>query len=321
LVERGPFWRHVLQRLATTVPILLLVSLISFSIMQLVPGDPASVIAGANATPAEIAQVRTALGLDRPFLQQLAAWYWGLLHGDLGRSILLGRSVWQAMIERLPITLSVAMLAQVLTIGVGVPAGVIGAVRANTWVDQLVTGAALLGVSLPSFWLALMLVVLFGVHLGWLPTSGYVKLADDPVGWLRSLLLPALSLALLQIGLLARITRAAMMDVLRQDYLRTARAKGLPWRMVVGKHAFKNVLVPVVTEIGISFGLLLSGSIVIETIYVLPGVGRLLAGAIFGRDYPVIQGGLLLTGTTFVLLNLLVDIIYGLVDPRVRLAS
>lgn len=309
---------YALRRLLASVPVLLLVTLISFSIMLLVPGDPAATIAGAGATDAEIRAIRAQLGLDRPFIEQLFAWYGGLLRGDLGRSILLNRPVWQAVVERLPITLPLAFFALVLTVLVGVPAGVIAALRANTWVDQAVTGLALLGVSLPSFWLALMLIVLFAVHLDWLPTGGFVPFAQDPLAWARSLVLPSISLALLQIGLLARITRSAMLEVLRQDFVRTARAKGLPGWMVIGKHALKNILVPVVTVIGISFGLLLSGSIVIETVYGMPGIGRLMANAIFGRDYPVIQGGLLLTGVMLVLVNLVVDILYAVIDPRVR---
>ncbi len=307
-----------LRRLLASVPVLLLVTLISFSIMLLVPGDPAAAIAGAGATNQEIEAIRSQLGLDRPFLEQLLRWYGGLLQGDLGRSILLNRPVWQAIVERLPITLPLAMFALLLTLIIGIPAGIIAALRANTWVDQAVTGLAMLGVSVPSFWLALMLIVLFGVHLEWLPTGGFVPFHENPAAWARSMVLPSISLALLQVGLLARITRATMLEVLRQDYVRTAWAKGLPGWMVIGKHALKNVMVPVVTVIGISFGLLLSGSIVIETVYAMPGIGRLLANAIFGRDYPVIQGGLLLTGTVLVLLNLVVDILYAVIDPRVR---
>ncbi len=310
--------RFALQRLAASVPVLLLVTLIAFSVMQLVPGDPAAAIAGAGATNQEIEAIRQQLGLDRPFLEQLVAWYGGLVQGDLGRSILLNRPVWQAITERLPITLPLALFALVLTILIGVPAGVIAALRANSWVDQAVTGLALLGVSVPSFWLALMLIVLFGVRLEWLPTGGFVPFGEDPAAWARSMVLPSVSLALLQIGLLARITRGTMLEVLRQDFVRTAWAKGLPGWMVIGKHALKNVMVPVVTVIGISFGLLLSGSIVIETVYGMPGLGRLMANAIFGRDYPVIQGGLLLTGVVLVLLNLVVDLLYALIDPRVR---
>lgn len=193
----------------------------------------------------------------------------------------------------------------------------LAALRPNSWVDQLVLTMALIGVSVPNFWLSLMLIVLFGVIVDWLPTGGYVPFMEDPVEWARSLVLPSISLALLQIGLLARITRATMLEVLRNDYVRTARAKGLPRTMVVGKHALKNVMIPVVTVIGISFGLLLSGSVVIETVYSIPGMGRLLATAIFSRDYPVIQGGLLVTAATLVLLNLVVDLLYAVLDPRV----
>ncbi|MCB2001165.1 MAG: ABC transporter permease, partial [Rhodoferax sp.] len=192
------------------------------------------------------------------------------------------------------------------------------ALKANTVVDQVVLVVALIGVSVPNFWLGLMLIVSFGVWLDVLPAGGYTPFADSPMGWVRSLILPGISLALLQIGLLARITRATMLEVLRQDYVRTARAKGLPMRMVVGQHALRNVMVPVVTVIGISFGLLLSGSVVIETVYSIPGMGRLLATAIFSRDYPVIQGGLLVTATVLVLLNLAVDLLYAVIDPRVK---
>ena len=215
-------------------------------------------------------------------------------------------------------TLALAGFALLLTIAIGLPCGVIAAVRANTWIDQAVLTFALIGVSVPNFWSSLMLIVLFGVMLDWLPAGGYIPFADDPVGWARCLILPAFSLALLQVGLLARITRATMLEVLQQDYVRTARAKGLPAVSVIGKHALKNVMVPVITVIGISFGLLLSGSVVIETVYSLPGMGRLLANAVFGRDYPLIQGGLLVTAAVLVLLNLVVDLLYAVVDPRVK---
>lgn len=307
----------VLRRLLAAIPVLLIVTLIAASIMQLVPGDPAAVIAGQGATDAEVAQVRAQLGLDRPFLLRLGEWYLGLIQGDLGYSLTLNRTVGQAILERVPVTLALSGVALALTVLIGVPAGVLAALRPNSWVDQLVLTLALIGVSVPNFWLSLMLIVLFGVIVDWLPTGGYVPFAEDPVGWARSLVLPCVSLALLQIGLLARITRATMLEVLRNDYVRTARAKGLPWTMVVGKHALKNVMIPVVTVIGISFGLLLSGSVVIETVYSIPGMGRLLATAIFSRDYPVIQGGLLVTAATLVLLNLVVDLLYAVLDPRV----
>ena len=307
----------VLRRLLAAIPVLLIVTLIAASIMQLVPGDPAAVIAGQGASDVEIAQIRAQLGLDRPFVVRLGEWYVGLARGDLGHSLMLNRSVGQAILERVPVTLALSGVALLLTVLIGVPAGVIAALRPNSWVDQVVLTLALIGVSVPNFWLSLMLIVLFGVIVDWLPTGGYVPFGDDPVQWARSLVLPSISLALLQIGLLARITRATMLEVLRNDYVRTARAKGLPRRMVVGKHALKNVMIPVVTVIGISFGLLLSGSVVIETVYSIPGMGRLLATAIFSRDYPVIQGGLLVTAATLVLLNLVVDLLYAFLDPRV----
>jgi len=310
--------RYIVQRLLSAIPVLLIVTLISFCVMQLVPGDPAAVMAGPQATKIEIEQVRTQLGLDEPFLLQLRRWYVGLAQGDLGRSILLGRSVSQAIAERLPVTLALALLSFLFTLAIGIPCGVIAALRQNTWIDQAVMTIALIGVSLPNFWLGLMLIVLFSVMLDLLPAGGYVPMAQGILPWLKSLLLPSLSLGLLQIGLLARITRSTMLEILRQDYIRTARAKGLPVFKVVGKHALKNAMIPIVTIIGIVFSLLLSGSVVIETVYSLPGLGRLLATSILSRDYPVIQGGLLLTAAMFVGINLVVDVLYAFLDPRVR---
>lgn len=308
----------IVRRLLVALPVLLLVSLISASIMELVPGDPASLIAGQSASDVDVAKVREQLGLNRPFVARLGDWYLALGRGDLGNSILLNRPVTQAIAERVPVSLALAGFALLLTVAIGVPCGVIAAVYANTWIDQAILTFALIGVSVPNFWLGLMLIVLFGVMLDWLPAGGYVPFADDPIAWVKCLILPGISLALLQVGLLARITRATMLEVLQQDYVRTARAKGLPAVMVIGKHALKNVLVPVITVIGISFGLLLSGSVVIETVYSIPGMGRLLASAVFGRDYPLIQGGLLVTAAVLVLLNVVVDVLYAVVDPRVK---
>ncbi|MBM3523504.1 MAG: ABC transporter permease [Alphaproteobacteria bacterium] len=312
--------RYIAQRFAATMVVLAVVSLISFSIMQMVPGDPAIVMAGLGASGDQVQRIREQFGLDQPFLVQLGRWYGGLLVGDLGQSITLARPVAQALIERVPTTLAMAVLAMALTIVLGIGAGVLAALRRDTWVDRAVMAAAVLGVSVPSFWLGLIFIIVFGVMLDLLPTGGYAPLGEGVGPWLRSLILPSVSLALLQIGLLARITRSAMVDVLQQDYMRTARAKGLPDWVRVGKHAFINVLVTVVTVIGIIFGLMLSGSVVIETVFALPGVGRLMASAILTRDYPVIQGGLLATAAVFVLLNLLVDILYCWIDPRIRYA-
>jgi peptide/nickel transport system permease protein len=308
---------YAARRALSAVPVLFLVTLIAFGIMQIVPGDPAMIIAGLGATPQEVARVRAQLGLDQPWHIQLARWYQGLARGDLGDSLLLGRSVSRALVERLPVTLSLTGYALVLTLVVGILSGVAASLRPNTWLDQALMTIALLGVSFPSFWLGLMLIVVFAVRLDWLPTGGYVPLSESVVGWLRSTTLPAVSLALLQIGLLARIVRATMLEVLGQDYIRTARTKGLPTSAVVWKHAFRNVMIPVVTIVGIITSLLLSGSVVIETVYSVPGIGRLLGSAVLRRDYPVIQGGLLVTAAGFVLLNLLVDVLYAYLDPRV----
>jgi peptide/nickel transport system permease protein len=310
--------RYIAHRLASAVVVLAVVSLIAFSIMQIVPGDPAIIMAGLGASGDQVQRIREQFGLDQPFLAQLGNWYAGLLVGDLGTSITLSRPVTQALVERVPATLAMSGLAMALTLVLGVGAGVVAALNRNSWLDRTIMAIAVLGVSVPSFWIGLIFIIVFGVLLDLLPTGGYAPLSEGFGPWLRSLILPAVSLALLQIGLLARLTRTAMIDVLQQDYMRTARAKGLPDRLRIGKHAFINVLVPVITVIGIIFGLMLSGSVVIETVFALPGIGRLMASAILSRDYPVIQGALLATAAVFVLLNLLVDIVYCWIDPRIR---
>jgi peptide/nickel transport system permease protein len=312
---------YIAWRLVSAVPVILLVTLISFSVMSLVPGDPAAIIAGATATDAEIADLRVALGLDRPFLERLLSWYGDLLSGDLGRSILLQRPVAEAIAERLPVTLALGAYAMVLTLVFGVGLGVVAAVRQNTWVDQICMTVAVLGVSIPNLWLALLFVFLFAVTLGWFPTGGYVPFGEDALGALVALTLPAISLALMQVGLLARMTRSAMLEVLRQDFVRTARAKGLPGWFVVLRHALGNALIPLVTVLGIILSLMISGTVVIESVFSLPGMGRLIVNAIQRRDYPVIQGGLMLIAVALVLVNLVVDLLYAWLDPRVRYAD
>jgi peptide/nickel transport system permease protein len=310
--------RYIVARLIQSIPVLILVSIISFGIMKLVPGDPATLIGGPTATPAELDNIRANLGLDQPFHVQMWKFYAGLVRGDLGTSLLLGKPVLEATIERIPVSLSIALYSMVLTLGFGILCGVVAALNRNGWADQGAMIFALLGVSLPNFWLGLMLIILFSVHLGWLPTGGYVPWQESAWGWFRTATMPAVSLALLQIGLLARITRSTMLEVLRQDYIRTARAKGLPEFVVIGKHAFKNVMIPVITVIGIIFSVLLSGSLVIESVFSVPGVGSLLGSAVLRRDYPMIQGGLLLVAWTLLMLNILVDVLYAYFDPRVR---
>src|SRR2546423_1418835 len=286
--------------------------------MRLIPGDVSAALAGVSATPAEREQIRHNLGLDQPVQVQLVRWYSDLLRGDLGRSLFLGKPVTQATFERLPVSLSISAYSLVLTLVLGLASGILAAMRQNSWVDQAAMIFAMLGISMPNFWIGLMMIVLFSVHLGWLPTGGYVPIEQDFLGWLRSATMPAVSLALLQVGLLARITRSTMLEVLRQDYVRTARAKGLPNYLVIGKHALANAMIPIVTVVGIIVSLLISGSVVTETVFSIPGVGQLLTSAILNRDYPMIQGALLFVTLIVVGINIAMDIAYAWLDPRVR---
>jgi peptide/nickel transport system permease protein len=310
--------RFVINRIVGSIPVLLLVTLITFGLMRLIPGDPSAALGGLTATPQERAQIRTDLGLDEPVHVQLVRWYAGLARGDLGRSIFLGKPVLTATLERLPVSLSIAAYALALTVVFGLASGILAALRQNSWVDQGAMVFAMIGISVPNFWLGLVMILLFSVHLGWLPTGGYVPFTQDPLGWFKSTTMPAISLALLQIGLLARITRSTMLEVLRQDYVRTAKAKGLPHWQVVGKHALANAMIPIMTVIGIIVSLLLSGAVVTETVFSIPGIGQLLTSAILNRDYPMIQGGLLLATVFLVAVNILVDVAYAWLDPRVR---
>ncbi len=307
-----------LRRLLSAIPVLFIVSLISFALMRLIPGDPAAAIAGTSATPAQIEQLRKDLGLDEPLMLLLLHFYEGLLRGDLGKSLLLGKSVLSATMERLPVTLGLSLYALVLTLLIGVSSGIIAALRQNSWIDQAAMMVAMIGISVPNFFLGLLMIIFFAVQLGWLPSGGYVAFTQDPIGWLRSTTMPAISLALLQAGLLARITRSGMLEVLRQDYVRTARSKGLPERQVILKHALANALIPIVTVVGIIISLLLSGAVVTEALFSLPGMGQLLTQAVLSRDYPMVQGGLLLVTTFLVLTNIIIDVLYALLDPRVR---
>ncbi|MEI6546167.1 MAG: ABC transporter permease [Burkholderiales bacterium] len=310
--------RAVLFRLLQAIPVLLLVAVLAFLLMHMLPGDPAVVIAGPDASPAAIEALRHQLGLDQPIWAQLLAWLGHLASGDFGKSLMLNQGVLQAVAARVPVTLSLALLAFAITVPVGVALGITAAYCRNTWIDSAVMAVALVGVSIPSFWIAIISVIVFSVQLQWLPSSGYTPLGEGVGPWLRSLLQPAVILALFQIGYLARMTRSAMLDVLDQDYIRTARAKGLSEWRTVGRHAFRNTLVSVVTVSGIILSLLIGGSVVIEQVFALPGIGRLVVQGIIARDYPLVQGAMLLLGLAFVLVNVAVDLVYTWVDPRVR---
>lgn len=308
----------LIRRLLSAIPVLFVVSLVTFLIIWLVPGDVSAEIGGTDATAEQIEQIRARLGIDRPIYERAFAWYGNLLRGDLGYSYLLDRSVVDAVLERLPVTLSLAALALTLAVVMGVLLGVLASVQHNTWFDQGAMIAALAGLSIPEFWFGIVLIILFGVTLGWFPTGGFVPITEDILGWARSMALPTLTLAFTQMGVIARMTRSSMLDVLGQDYVRTARAKGMRSHTVIFKHALRNAMLPILTTIGVTTGVLLSGTVVIETVFALPGVGRLVIGSIQRRDFPVIQGGLLVTATVFVFVNIVVDVLYGWFDPRVK---
>ena len=308
----------ILRRLGSALPILVIVSLITFAMIHLIPGDPAAAIAGLSATPEQIANIRRDLGLDQPLLAQLVRWYVNLLHGDLGRSLLLGQPVVQATMQRLPVTLALSAYALVITLLIGLSSGIIAALRQNSWVDQAAMIFAMIGISLPNFYLGLLMIIFFAVDLRWLPTGGYIAFTDDPLGWLATSTMPAISLALLLAGLLARITRSTMLEVLRQDYIRTARAKGLPRAACRGEACADQCADTDHHGVGIIVSLLISGSVVTETLFSIPGIGQLLTQAVLNRDYPMVQGGLLITTALLVLVNIGVDVCYALLDPRVR---
>ena len=310
--------RLILYRILQAAPVILVVSVLAFLLINLLPGDPAVVIAGDQASPEAIAAVRHNLGLDRPLLEQLGIWFAHLLQGNFGQSLMLNQSVLSAMGERLPVTLSLALLSLAITLPIGIFAGAFAAYHRGSWLASTIMTLALIGVSAPAFWIAILSIILFSVILRWFPTGGYAPFMSDPVLWLRSLVLPAVMLSLFQIGFLARMTRSAMLDVLSQDYIRTARAKGLCEWKTVAKHAFRNAAILIITAIGILLSTAIGGSVVIEQVFALPGVGRLVVQGILARDYPLVQGVMLIYGFAFVLINLAVDLIYTFADPRVR---
>jgi peptide/nickel transport system permease protein len=309
---------YVVRRVLAVIPVMLVVATVAFVLVHLAPGDPASVIAGPYAAPEDIAKLRHQLGLDESLPVQLVRWYGRLLRGDLGDSIFLRRPVTEAIADRLEPTLLLTTWATLVAVLIGVPAGIVSARHHNHVVDQSLMGLALLGLSIPNFLLGLLMILVFGVWLRWLPGAGYVPLDSGLWPNLRSLVMPSLALGLVQSALIARITRSSMLDVLREQFVLTGRAKGLSERVVVYKHALKNAIIPTLTVIGITFALLIGGAVVIETVFNIPGLGRLIISAVLRRDYPVIQGVVLLIALTYTAVNLLVDLAYLAVDPRVR---
>ena len=298
---------------------LLLISLIVFTGVRMIPGDPARVLAGTEADAAGLEEIREKYGLNAPLPVQYLRWLGLAATGDLGESIRTRTPVAWMVATKLPITIELTALSLLVAIAIAIPAGVIAAVRRNTAWDVLASGVSLCGVSVPNFWLGIMLILLVSVRFGWLPASGFVPLAEDPVGNLKRMLMPALVLGTGLAAVLMRQTRNAMIEVLSADYVRTARAKGLAQRAVVLRHALRNGLIPVVTILGLQMGALMGGAVVTEQIFVLPGFGRLIVEAVFTRDYPIVQGVVLLTASSYVLINLLVDVSYTLLNPRIRI--
>ncbi|MDB5818874.1 MAG: binding--dependent transport system inner rane component family protein [Rhizobacter sp.] len=312
--------RYLLTRLISLVPILLGTSIVAFFLIRLVPGDPAMALLGLDADPQAIATLRRQLALDQPIVVQYVTWVGHLFTGDFGRSIQGSRPVLPLLLNALAPTALLAAAAVVISLLIAIPAGIVAATRRNSGADYTASFLALCGLSMPSFWLGVLLILAFSVYWPILPASGYVPLLEDPLEHLRHLVLPALTLGAALAAATMRMTRATMLEVLRADYVRTARAKGLPRRQVVWGHALRNARIPIVTLLGIQLGQLLGGVVVTETVFSWPGIGKLTVDAIFARDYPVVQGAVLLTAAIFVLINLATDLIYTVLDPRVRLS-
>jgi peptide/nickel transport system permease protein len=311
-------FRYIVRRILATIPVMVVVAVFVFALLHLSPGDPAAIIAGDTATDADIAGIRAKLGLDQPIWVQFGTWVWGLMHGDLGISIFTNLPVIKLIQQRVEPTAALTLSTLLVSVAVAIPMGVLAAWRAGSWIDRVVMIFAVLGFSVPVFVLAYLLIYVFAIWLDLLPVQGYVSITQGFWPFLSHIILPSLALGMIYAALIARITRASMLDVLAQDYIRTAQAKGLANQQVLIGHALKNAAVPIVTIIGIGVALLISGVVVTETVFAIPGLGRLTVDAILRRDYPIIQGIILIFSAAYVVVNLLVDLSYTLLDPRIR---
>jgi peptide/nickel transport system permease protein len=308
----------IIRRLLALVPLLFLVTFMAYGIILLVPGDPAIAIAGENATAEQVEATRERLGLNDPFLVQYGRWVGNAVQGDLGSSLFATRDVRTAVFERLPVTLSLTFSALFLAVLVALPAGILAALRKGTWIDRGATVTATLGIAMPNFWLGLLLVIVFAINNPWFPATGYVAFGDSPTDWARHMFLPAVALGAAACAEITRQLRSAVIDVVEQDYVRTARAKGLMGPSVIGKHVLKNAAVPVVTVLGLQVTRLLGGAVIIEQVFALPGLGQLAVSAVFNRDIPLILGIVLVAALIAIFINLLVDLSYGWFNPKVR---
>jgi peptide/nickel transport system permease protein len=309
---------YILRRLAATIPVLFTVAVMVFLMLRLTPGDPAAIIAGDNATTQQILDIRTKLGLEQPILQQFFIWLGGLLRGELGESFFFRKTVFELISERIEPTLSLAFLTIVLAVVIAIPLGVVAAYKQGTWIDRIVMGFSVIGFSVPVFVIGYLLIYIFAIKLGWFPVQGYQRIGNGIWPWFRSLVLPAFTLSVIYVALIARMTRTSVLEVLSEDYIRTARAKGQTEMKVLFQHALKNAAVPIVTVVGIGVALLIGGVVVTESVYSIPGLGRLTVDAVLARDFPVIQAIILAFSLVYVLINLLVDLSYTIFDPRIR---
>jgi peptide/nickel transport system permease protein len=309
---------YIAKRLAATVPVMAVVAIVVFMMLRLTTGDPAAIIAGDNATSQDVAAIRAKLGLDRPLHEQFMIWVGRMARGDLGESFFFKKQVTELIVERLEPTVALATSTLVLAVCFAIPLGVVAAVRRGTWIDRALMGFSVLGFSVPVFVVGYLLIYLFAIQLAWLPVQGYQRLAEGFGGFLLRLILPSVTLAIVYIALIARITRTSVLEVLGADYVRTARAKGLGDLPVLARHVVRNAAVPIVTVIGLGVALLIGGVVVTESVYSIPGLGRLTVDAVLARDYPTVQAVILLFSMTYVLINLLVDLSYVLLDPRIR---
>ena len=309
---------YICRRVLATIPVMAVVALFVFSLLYIAPGDPAAIIAGDQASPADVERIRASLGLDRPFLIRFGTWLWDVLRGDLGTSIFTNLPVTHMIAQRIQPTLSLMVITLVISLTFAIPLGVVAAWKQGSWIDRLSMVLSTLGFSVPVFVVGYVLAYTFALSLNWVPVQGYTPIDQGLWKWFQNLILPAIALGLIYMALIARITRATMLEVLSQDYVRTARAKGVDQKGILFIHALKNAAVPIVTIVGIGFASLIGGAVVTESVFAIPGLGRLTVDAILRRDYPVIQGVVLMFSFIYVLVNLGVDLLYTLFDPRIR---
>lgn len=309
---------YIIRRLFLLIPVLCIIALISFFITAVLPGDPVRLILGEFATAERIAQLEQELHFDKSVMERFVIWLSGFVRGDLGNSLFLRMPVTEAILKRIEPTMLLAAIGMMVGILIGIPLGVLAAIKHKTWVDQMAIAISLAGISIPNFFLALLFIMVFGLTLGWFPVAGYRPISDVGFGVIKYLIMPGVSIGVMQSGIIARMTRSAMLDVLKQDYIRTARAKGLTERVIIARHALKNSLIPVVTVIGFSLAMLLGGTWIAETIFNIPGTGALAITAIMRRDLPIIQGSIIFVAFVYMIVNLLVDISYAYLNPRIK---